>query len=383
MRYKVLFSFMTFCLLLAAPGCWDRREIEERGFILGVAVDKPAADGAESGERQPKFRMTLQKAIVGKQQSQENQPTGQKIWNLEGEGNTVFQIIRDEALRSNLPPFFEHIQTIIIGEKLAREGVMDLMDFFTRDPEMRRRVRLLITPGEARQVLNTPIPTDDPIAVMLAETVENEDKNHKIFSENDLGKFIERLHKGENAVVPRVMLKGNEPRIEGAAVFRKDRLVGWLNGEETEAFNWIRGTVKGGVVELKEPFPGIGFAVFEIARAKARVRHEIKANKIIFRVRIDTEGNVGEISDTQEKVQEPMIEAMEYKVTEHVRKKGMALVKKAQTGLKTDIFGFGNLIERGAPNLWDLKREWDEKFFPAAEVTFEVNVKINRMGLTK
>lgn len=386
MRRKAVLSLILICLFLITAGCWDRREIEERGFILGVAVDKAASVTGQADESSPGFLLTLQKAVISKQKGQENQQGGSsKVWNIEGKGDTIFQIIRDMSTRSNLPPFFEHIQTIVIGEKVAREGVGGVMDLLSRDPEMRRRVRLFVAPGEARQVLSAPVPTGDITAVMLAETIENEDKSQKIFAETDLGEFMELLHKGENAIVAQARLVGGEHRVEGAAVFKKDRLVGWLSGEETAALNWIKGTVKGGVVEFKRPNPEINRAVFEIFRARTRTRYEIKEGKFRFYVRIDTEGNVGEISDVNFKsLKEPFLEQFEQGVKKEIRKQCGEVVKKVRTRLKADVFGFGNLIEKHDPDIWEkVQRDWDDKYFPAAEVVLEINVKVMRVGFSK
>lgn len=50
---------LLLCLALFATGCWDRVEIEERGFVVGAGIDVAGEDDAD------KYILTFQFVIPG------------------------------------------------------------------------------------------------------------------------------------------------------------------------------------------------------------------------------------------------------------------------------------------------------------------------------
>src|SRR5690606_1092821 len=52
-------------------------------------------------------------------------------------------------------PFFEHLQVIILSEETARKpnALTDVLDYFLRDVEMRRDIKIMIAHGKAEDVL--------------------------------------------------------------------------------------------------------------------------------------------------------------------------------------------------------------------------------------
>jgi spore germination protein KC len=82
---------------------------------------------------------------------------------------------------------------------------------------------------------------------MVSDQLEKMFKSHK-----SIGKFvkvpywevIEKLAaEGNSPVVPTIIIiefNGRKiPQINGTAVFKKDKMVGWLNGRESKIFSWI------------------------------------------------------------------------------------------------------------------------------------------------
>ncbi len=65
---------------------------------------------------------------------------------------------------------------------------------------------------------------------------------------------------------------GASPRITGAAVFRKDRLVGWLGKQETRGLLWVMGRVRSGIIVIEHPADSDEYVGLEILRAKGSFR---------------------------------------------------------------------------------------------------------------
>ena len=46
---KNIWKVSCIVLLLFLTGCWDRTEIEDRGFVIGAAIDAPQQENVEKG----------------------------------------------------------------------------------------------------------------------------------------------------------------------------------------------------------------------------------------------------------------------------------------------------------------------------------------------
>lgn len=125
----VVLSLTTITL----TGCWDRVEIEEIGFVLGVGIDlqkkedveeraERAAPGKPEGKR--RYLLTQQIAIPGGLQGGQGSGAGgadqKAYYNIVSEGDTMFEMVRSVAARTSRTPYYEHIKIIIISEEIAK-----------------------------------------------------------------------------------------------------------------------------------------------------------------------------------------------------------------------------------------------------------------------
>lgn len=171
------------CLVFLTTGCWDRVEIENRGFVIGVAIDAAKEKQAKETEEKeapskPKgkqrFVATHQFVVPGALKGQGGgggqQGGGQggdAFLNLSSEGNTMFEIARTFATRTSRSPYLEHLKIIIVSEELAKKGQFaHVLDFFLRNHEMRRTTKIMIAKGgEARKVLEV-TPKNEKLPVL-------------------------------------------------------------------------------------------------------------------------------------------------------------------------------------------------------------------------
>ncbi|NLI91549.1 MAG: hypothetical protein GX434_04890 [Peptococcaceae bacterium] len=110
--------------------------------------------------------------------------------------------------------------------------------------------------------------------------------------------------KGTSAIAPEVNLKEiNEktlPFIMGTAIFKEDKVIGFLNGEETKDLLFIKNEVKGGVlVEKMEGNDAATPVSLEIFKSKTRVKPVVDGKDIKINLNIDTIVGVDEIEGTQ------------------------------------------------------------------------------------
>lgn len=126
-------GILIFTLFLLLTGCWDRIEIEERGFVVGIAIDMPKTK--EIGKKQEKespdkpkakgrYVLTQQMVVPGELSGSGNAQggtgSGKAYLNVTAEGETLFDIIREVAARTSRSPYYVHFKTLVISEEVAR-----------------------------------------------------------------------------------------------------------------------------------------------------------------------------------------------------------------------------------------------------------------------
>lgn len=380
---------------MTVTGCWNRREIETIGFVMAVGVDEAREEG--------KIQLTvhLAKPFATGGGGEGRGPTEEKpFWVVSSTGYTVFEAVRNFLSQSPRRPFWAHNRFILIGEEFARKGIRDVLDWFDRDGETRRRVWVVVAKGaKASDLLQAEfelerMPSEAGMGIILAAR-----SGLSTVVSRMLNDFLQALE-GEGIdplavraeIVPRPQkfdirgeLKreeiGASARVTGAAVFKDDRLVGWFNKPETRGLLWILGEVRSGIIVIKKPGEEDKFIGLEILRAKGGFKPEVKDGKVSVEVKVEAEANLGDVQGFIDPLKSPEVWAsMERRMATVIRNEVMAAVAKAQE-LGSDVFGFGAELNRRNPKKWaELKERWDEEF-PRVNVQVQVKAKLRRSGL--
>ncbi|CAG7627751.1 Spore germination protein B3 [Paenibacillus solanacearum] len=387
------------CVLLLATGCWDRVEIDERGFVIGIAVDKPRSPRAETRSRREapnkptgknRYAATFQFVIPGKMQNGGGKGSSsagdESFLNLTSEGDTIFDVDRQISARASRSPYYEHMKVIIISEHVAKESgeFARIMDFFLREPEMRRSAKVLISNGEARGALEI-TPKNEKLPVMYINYIaENSPKNSRMLRETKLGDIHEFLLRGRSFAVQRVLSAGGvEVKVVGAAIFRgKDtRLVGSLGSDETEGLNLLTGEFDTGIV--KSEVDG-ELVVFEALAAKRKIKADVSdPQHIRFTISIDTEGTIGETFKQLDYGKEAVLARVEQAVAAEMERMEREAIHKLQNEFQTDAMRLGAFLEQKHNKVWkQVKNNWEERerLFTTCEIKLQTNVKIRRLG---
>jgi Ger(x)C family germination protein len=179
MKHKLFVILFIIMLTALLTGCWDRKDIENRGYVLGIAIDvytpdsqekqsgqedssesstKNRLEGMETHTGEHQYVLTVQLPILAKSSttaqggSGGGDGDGKKTVEITQVGNSFMSMQREMQSRTSLSLYYEHLQVIVISEDAARQGLEDIIDFFVRDPEMRRRVKIFVSKGEAKSV---------------------------------------------------------------------------------------------------------------------------------------------------------------------------------------------------------------------------------------
>lgn len=386
--YPILFFLLLVTVL--SCGCWDWNEINTLTIVSGVGVD-------EAQDEPGKINLTAQVVKSGALRgggmdgTEESGGAGefgtekQAVQVITSTGETVFQAICNLTTKTTHKIFFSHTQVFIIGGKTAERGIYRFLDIVARNPQARPKSQLLITEGEAAEILRHSEGVESIPAFGIFRAVKSASE-HAFIPEATLQESFRRLATGTtDPVAPLAQVykeKGfdgksmKKVRISGTAIFRGDRMVGTLNLRETRGLLWILGKVKTGIIVVEHAGKKESL---DIINAHSKINPEIRNRRLLVRISIDVKCNLAEQQSIDNLIIPGTISALEKKQAAVIRGEVFGAIKRAQS-LDADIFGFGEEYYRKYPHEWQrMKPRWRD-LFPGIEVQVDVKSRIRETG---
>jgi spore germination protein KC len=386
-RRTIAFCCVILLTTIWTTGCWNRRELDELSIVYAMGID------------QTKTGYLLSVQLVNAQEISSKGATGYAtpVTVYKVEGDTVFEGLRKLSTKMNRKMYLSHIRVVVLGEALARKGIEDVVDFLSRDHEMRTDFFITVARGrQAEQVLSALTPLEKIPANQMYSALEQSRKSWAVVSGITLDKLLSNLlSEGSSPVLTVIQMNGDpsvglskknvektEPdaviQYVGMAAFQKDKLVGWLNEEESIGLNYMLGKVDSTIVNVACPQGGkLGI---ELIRTKPKIKVSINQGEPTILIEFRTEGNIGDVECKIDVTDVETLSSIEKKLEDSIRHSIQAAVNKSQKKLKTDIMGFGNAVHRDQPKLWkQLKANWQQSFVDVP-VKINVNAKIRRIG---
>lgn len=393
-----LLSLLLVATSTLLTGCWDRIEIEERGTILGLAIDpvwaqvqeNPTGPHAQSDIEG--YKLTAQVAIPGRiPLGPGGGPGGgggeggaqKPVWLISATGKTIDDAINTLQLEIAERVFLGHLRIIIVNQQLAQvAGLHDIMDFFRRNAEIRRLAWLIISKEDATRTLEATPKLERVPTLYLVSTMDHSVKLGKM-PNMFLGNFWTTLSSlGQEPVLPLISARSSDQiKLEGLAVFRGEYMVDSLSPLEVAAYMELRNERRAGY-GFALPIPGDSqhSVIFKGTIRKTKVKMKVEQAKPSFDMYSRTEVNIEE--KTGHKALDHMYPQLSDEASKALLKGQKELVQKMQT-LHTDIFGFGEYVRGRDPAYWvkvNTREKWDEEF-AHLPVRLHCKVIIRRSGM--
>jgi spore germination protein KC len=389
-RFILGAALLCACTLLVS-GCWDLKELQDRNIVLAIAIDRadlktPDAQVQtyvqKSGGKE--YRLSLQ--IVKLTPSSGDQPPSKssKTFIYSDSGKSMFEMIRGILGQSSKALYFGHLDAIVISEQaLSADGLAPLLDFFRRNPQVRWRVKVLVTPGNARKILEMPTPTGEPGGKYLKGIVDNHKNDlHMLGKEADLGEISQILDNHHDLLIPRIEATDRVIKVGGTALFKQDHFICYANEYVTRGLKLLTGRENSGVIPVDWPgHPGEQL-VFEIFQHDNRLLpHVDDQGQVYFTLEINLTGNLGEITGpTSPSVKNPaFISQFEQTVAKEVQDNVRYSLHFLQAK-RLDPLNFKGKFKDYHPFVWkELKDRWDE-IYPTMPVYISVHVSVKQFG---
>ncbi|MGQ4667677.1 Ger(x)C family spore germination protein [Metabacillus halosaccharovorans] len=388
--YKI---FLCILSILLISGCWDSNELQDFSIISGIGIDKGGNDPEN------RFRLTVQiinpSIVSGGQQGGNVQSS--PVTTYSETGSTLKEALRKISNEAPAELFFPHIQIMLIGEELAKEGIQELFDVIERDPKFRVLFPVLIVKGHTAEAA---LKVSTSLRPIPSAKIEGSLQSSKaIWGEHPstrADQAIMKLGEGSAAItgieINGDVEKGNQTanmqeisqstklEIKGLAIIRDGKLEKWLEGVPARGVVWANNEIEETVMNLDCPKKKDAVAI-DIGRAESIIKAEVKKNKPVITIKINAEGAVSETHCSLELDKDETIKELETQLRTEIKDEVQTAIKTLQEE-KGDVFGFREYINIADKNYWKkIKDKWEEEIFPESEVNIEVNATIRRTGM--
>ena len=175
----------------------------------------------------------------------------------------------------------------------------------------------------------------------------------------------------------------NTAYVTGTAIIKNNKLLGYLNEQETKSLLWIQDKLKGGLFVVKDAGETDTNVSLEIFKSKTKTKPEVIGGKLVMKVALTVDVNIGEIMSSEDFISEKGRKVLKKDAEKQIKKNLDSLIEKAQKEYKADFLGFGEKIKRHMPSIWkSIEKQWDE-IFVDMETVVEVDVRIKGSATTR
>jgi len=356
-------------------GCWNYQDIEKVLLVSGFAIDK--------NEQGDKYLVTVE-VIDFEMAGKEAKQSGKYV---ESEGTTIFDAVRNVINIVGKKMYWAHSNILIISQDIAKEGISPVLDLMFRDTEMREEMYVLISKEKtAQEVLKQEL----LLSQTSSDNIQSMITNQKGVGLAPIVKVYELVdileEEGISTVLPAIQLTKNSDKktaeLTGTAVFKSDKLVGFLNLDETRPFLFITNKIKKGLISVNEDSSNqMDNITLEIFTTKTKVEPKISDKKLTMNIEIKIEVALGELETSVDYIKKDKQDKLKKDAEAKVKASVEAVIKKVQNDFSTDIFGFGRITKANKPSVWRSAKQEGTNLFKDLKTNVKVDITIKNSAL--
>lgn len=376
-------------LLFSLCGCYNYRELNEIAIVSAIGIDK-TDDG---------YKMAVQ-IMNTKKEGQDTNSSGSqpKFIVYTAEGKTIQGILRDFVLESPRRLYTTHLQLLVISEDLAKDGISDILDWFARDSESRKQFYVLVSENnQTEDILNTLTSLETLNSKKITSNIDTDTRflgvAEQTTFENVLATY---LNDKQELVLPSIRLEGDSdageknsnieqssPKtqifLSPLAVFKDDKMLGYLTKEESIAMSFIKNKLKSTVIDYK--CSDNDYISSEIISSKTSLQPDISSNKPKVTIKINGKANINEINCDWDLENNETILKINKMLEQKIENIINDSIDSISQRFDSDIFGFKDLFYKKDPKYYKtIKDQLTDENLKKLDVKVEVDMSLPQKG---
>lgn len=387
MLRRLALMFLLLSVALLTGGCWDSQELNTLSIISATSIDR------NNGKWEISFQVVIPQSIAtqtGGGSAGSQSPT--TIFSTKG--RSIAEAMQNASLETSRKLFFAHNSVLILSEDVARkEGVGEILDFFLRPFESRETMSVLLTKGKASNLLEVLIPLEKISGNAIQRIIDQSQKNLSMVQNMRLIDFARMIASpDESAMAPELEVSGdltkqssldalkktrNEAVIKlgQLGVFRKDKLVGWVDQKDSSSVAWLSDRVSSMIVVFpcSEKVQNEQLLSYRVMKSSTKLEPKVIHGKSIIFAKIQATGAIDEAGCNLDLKKPSVIRELERTISKQIGDDVMTTWSHLQE-MNVDLAGFMNAIHRKDPSTW---RKLMKSKRPVEDISLRVQVKIN------
>ena len=426
-KINQLFILSTI-ILTTLTGCYDYREMNTIAIVSATEINKIGDE----------YQVSVQ-AINPQAPDKTAVPQAPFII-YTGTGKTIQEAYRSITLSASRFMYSNHLDLLIINEKIAKENISYLIDYYIRNPGIRTEFYVLISKDD--NILSVTTPIDEISSASIKESIENNYKYYGVSSRTTFSEFVNmNLNPNQEIVLPTIELvkdtptedknineeknnnedinankdkdnnenndknksnnsedknnKSNQEENEsdgtsnkntekteiknkyllgGYAIFKNNKLVGYLNNKESINYNIITNNIKNTIITYE--CSKNKYLAIEITDSSSSIK--TKNNKVS--ININLKGNINESHCNIDITKNKNIKKISHDIEEKLNKEITNDILNVRNNYHTDIYKFKDIIYKHDYSYYQkIKNNYDEAY-QKLDISVKTNILLVEKG---
>lgn len=376
MKIKTIILLISIFLL---TGCYDRKELNKLAILTATEINKIDDE----------FIINTQ--IVNPQSPDKTTNVESPFFIYTGKGKTIQEAYRQIKLSSSRYIYPDHLRILIINEKLAKEDISQILDFYLRDPAIRTEFNILI--GKTENILSPITPLEQISASSIIDSLEVNKNYLGVTNQTSLNELaIMYLNPHTEIILPSIKLNNDTKEsdeeentkntkvntmyeLSGLGVFKNNKLQGYLTNDESITYNLIKNNTENSIITYncgKDEYLAI-----EIITSKCKITTK---NKTI-NIKIDINTTINESSCNINLNNQKTIIKLEESLKLYLNNKIKKDINNIRNDYNSDIFGFLDTIYKHDYKTYiEIKNNWYNNYFKNIPINIDTNINIVSIG---
>lgn len=389
------------CLLVSAIllsvfmcGCWDKVEIDQRAIVGVIMVDMAPPGYQEKvyeinkdvpemqNQKEDMIKVTYgfaKPVVLAGEGSGDDKPI---FVSMSSVGTTMDKVNSYVDSRISRRLFFGFTQVIIFSEDFLMHPnkVKEVIDYFRRNPEFGRSMRVLVSVGEASKVSEINPKGERLLSSYIRGILENESSNGMI-TDITFNELVTMISSSGMGILPYVNPREGEVKISGIGLIKDFKLSGYLSEYDSSYFNELKGTRKTGSVFVNIDGIPVSYVIQGTKRSIKLINDD--PDKLEIEIKVTNEGYVPSSEADKEIFNSDFIKKAEKGLNKLEEKSCSLVIKKLQKDYNLDALMMGDYLMKYHPDIWSkVKDKWND-VYPEIKITPVVDNKIRRIGSVK
>lgn len=360
---KLTILILTVCLAVFLTGCWDQKFYEKIGFILQIGLET---------EENAKLRYTVGIPVVSPEAQERIEVLSTTVTHMR-EGRDKIRQVSGKAVEGG------KTQQVFFSEALAGKGIDQFLEIFLRSPENSLLASVIVVEGSPYELIKVSGQfRDKPRSTFYVNSLLESAGKSSFVPATTISEFSILSHSGTiDPVTPLVSYNAKEIKVEGAALFSGNRMVGKIDTKEMGILNGLKGKKKDisyiyqGLYSEKSPEAVKKGSTILMKVKKRKVVMKIDGDIPVIDINLNFKGSLSEYSGELNLDNPKEKKKLEESIAEAIEKDSMRLLKRlVEAG--TDPIGFGEMARTKHNKYWKSVK-WKDAY---KDVVFNVKAEV-------